>query len=605
MPTRHVPRLEYQTRLTQRLEAEARLIQRSKRVANARLAVFCLGVVLAWVAARGTAWLIPWLGLPALAFVTLVIVHARGAKGAVRAAKGVAVYKRGLANLDDVWAGTGDQGLRFTDDHHPYAEDLDLFGPGSIFERLSAAQTLAGQRRLASWLLGPADASTVRERQASVAELTHRLDLREDLAVLGLDVRESVDPARSAAWGEAPALAFPTWARFIAPLLAASALGTLAACLLGWGGWPFVVVAVLEMTFAYTLSVRVSRAIQGVERQAEHLATLSALLARIERETFESPGLIQLRQGLIVEGQTPSQRLAKLAKLVDLLEARRNQMFMPIGWLLLWTTQLSFALEAWRVKSGPSIALWLEAVGEFEALTSLAGYAFENPDDPFPEIVESGAVYQGDGLGHPLLPASKCVRNALKLGGDGDRRVLVVSGSNMSGKSTLLRTVGANAVLALSGGPVRATSLKLSPLAIGATLRVRDSLQEGHSRFYAELVRLRRLVDLARGPIPLLFLLDEVLAGTNSHDRRLGAEAVVRGLVDLGAIGLVTTHDLALAEVADRLGSKAENVHFADRFEDGVMSFDYTMRPGVVRHSNALALMRAVGLDVDTPASPG
>jgi DNA mismatch repair ATPase MutS len=180
----------------------------------------------------------------------------------------------------------------------------------------------------------------------------------------------------------------------------------------------------------------------------------------------------------------------------------------------------------------------------------------------------------------------------------GERQVLVVSGSNMSGKSTMLRTVGISAVLALAGAPVRARRLRLTPLAIGATLRIQDSLQAGRSRFFAEITRVRQLVDLSRGPLPLLFLLDEVFHGTNSHDRRVGAAAVVRGLIERGAIGLVTTHDLALTSIVERLAPHAENVHFEDQFENGAMHFDYRMREGVVRHSNALALMRAVGLEV-------
>src|SRR5581483_4454001 len=200
-------------------------------------------------------------------------------------------------------------------------------------------------------------------------------------------------------------------------------------------------------------------------------------------------------------------------------------------------------------------------------------------------------------IGHPLLPAASAVRNDVSIGGDGPR-VLIVSGSNMSGKSTLLRAVGANVVLALAGAPARASSLVVSPLAVGATLRVEDSLQEGRSRFYAEILRIRDIVEAARGSIPLLFLLDEILHGTNSYDRRIGAEAIVRALAGAGAIGLVTTHDLALTELPDRLGGIAVNRHFEDRLESGRMVFDYQMRPGVVEHSNALALMRAVGLDV-------
>ena len=207
-----------------------------------------------------------------------------------------------------------------------------------------------------------------------------------------------------------------------------------------------------------------------------------------------------------------------------------------------------------------------------------------------PPLVDS------EGLGHPLIPAARRVVNDLRLGGE--RRMIVVSGSNMSGKSTLLRTVGINAVLALAGAPVCARRLTLCPVTLGATLRINDSLQAGKSRFYAELTRLKQIVDHAGGAPPLLFLLDEILHGTNSHDRRIGAEAILRGLVARGAAGLVTTHDLALAEVAEAMAPRAINVHFEDHLEGGVMSFDFRMKPGVVRKSNALELMRAVGLEV-------
>ena len=263
---------------------------------------------------------------------------------------------------------------------------------------------------------------------------------------------------------------------------------------------------------------------------------------------------------------------------------------------LLWTLHLAYAIERWRAAAGPLVARWLEAAGELEALASLAAYAYEHPDDVFPELVDAGPRYEGVGLGHPLLPARAMVRNDVRLGDA--PRVLVVSGSNMSGKSTVMRTVGVNAVLAQAGAPVRARSLTLSPLRLGATLRIQDSLQEGASRFYAEITRLKQVVDLADGPVPVLFLLDEILHGTNSHDRRIGAEAVIRGLVAKGAIGLVTTHDLALSKGTETLGTQVKNVHFEDHLEDGRIAFDYEMRDGVVEKSNAIELMRAVGLDL-------
>jgi DNA mismatch repair ATPase MutS len=264
--------------------------------------------------------------------------------------------------------------------------------------------------------------------------------------------------------------------------------------------------------------------------------------------------------------------------------------------LVLWSLQFAFAIEAWREQSGPAVRRWLDAVGEIEALGSLAAYAYEHPGDPFPEFHAGEAWLEGEGLAHPLLPESRAVRNDLKLGGE--LRVLIISGSNMSGKSTMLRTAGVNAVLAQAGAPVRARRLRLSPLSVGASIRIQDSLHEGTSRFYAEITRLRRILDLTAGAAPVLFLIDEFLHGTNSHDRRIGAEAIIRGLVERGALGMVTTHDLALAHIAETLGPRAANVHFEDHLENGRLSFDYRLRPGVVRKSNALELMRSVGLEV-------
>jgi len=238
---------------------------------------------------------------------------------------------------------------------------------------------------------------------------------------------------------------------------------------------------------------------------------------------------------------------------------------------------------------------WLHAIGEFEALCCLAGYAYEHPSDPFPELAEEGVRFEGVGLSHPMIPDSRAVPNDVSLGDSG--RVWIVSGSNMSGKSTLLRTVGVNAVLAMAGAPVRAESLRISRVQIGASIRTLDSLLGGVSRFYAEVLRLRQIVEMADSG-PLLFLLDEILHGTNSHDRLIGAEAVVRTLVEKGAIGLVTTHDLALARIADDQTVRAKNVHFQDHLENGEMRFDYRLQSGVVTKSNALELMRSVGLDV-------
>jgi len=405
-----------------------------------------------------------------------------------------------------------------------------------------------------------------------------------------------------AAWGDSPRV-FPNKAlRVVAALLATLGVGGIVAYLTMQGGSRVLVFLILllilavEGLFALALSKRVDRVLAGVDDRAHDLILLSGLLDRLEGEPLESPLLRSLREALEIDGRPASERIRKLGRLLQLLDSRDNQFFLPFALVLLWKTQLAMRIDAWRASNGPRIAGWLAATGDFEALSSLAAFAAENPDDVFPEIVTGPPFYEAQGLGHPLIARGECVRNDVTLGED--VAALVVSGSNMSGKSTLLRAIGVAAVMAQAGAPVRAKALRLSPLAVGATLRVQDSLQAGRSRFYAEITRVRQVVEVSRGPLPLLFLLDELFSGTNSHDRRVGAEAVIRGLLERGAIGLVTTHDLALAEMVAGLGPRTHNVHFEDHFEGGVMRFDYRIHPGVVTHSNALELMRAVGLEV-------
>jgi hypothetical protein len=346
---------------------------------------------------------------------------------------------------------------------------------------------------------------------------------------------------------------------------------------------------------------RVLASIRELEPRAHDLALVASALARVEQEPFTAPGLVALRQRLSTTGVPASREVQRLSRLVDLLTSRRNQFFAPIAFLVFWATQLAWAVDRWRLRVGSAVPGWVDALGELEALASLGGYAAEHPDDVFPQFLAGAPRLVAEGLAHPLLAPATAVGNDLALGGEAPS-LWLVSGSNMSGKSTWLRAVGVNVVLAQAGAPVRAARFTLTPLLPAGTLRVQDSLQAGRSRFFAEITRLRQIVDAARrsraGGPATLFLIDELLAGTNSHDRRLGAEGVLRGLLDLGAVGLATTHDLALTELADALTPRAANAHFADRFDGGGLEFDYRLRPGVVGTSNALALMRSVGLDV-------
>jgi hypothetical protein len=619
---------EYLARLETRRATRDRLTGYDARFAHGRLATFASAVLVAFLVWNSTVsgW---WLLAPAVLFIWLVRRHDQVLRSRDAAQRGIAFYERALARLEDRWVGTGEPGERFRDDGHVYANDLDLFGRGSLFELLSLARTRTGEEALAGWLTSPAGASEVRARQEAVEELSSALDLRERLALAGADVRASVQTDRLLEWAESPisghrGLRVFTWAFTAAVLVAIPyaavtrtwwALGTVAAL-------QAVVFSRLREPMNAMLSAKDPRksthfVADALSHRTSDLAVLADLLTHLEQQPFRCSRLAALRSRITADGQPASRIIRRLQRLSEIHDSQTNAALVPLllflsGQLALALTvaallqlvrpHLALAVERWRTQHGGDVRVWVDAVAQFEALSSLSCYRYERNEDPFPDIVSTddatGArgLFEGIQLGHPLLPRATMVRNDVSL--VGDMQLLVVSGSNMSGKSTLLRTVGINAVLALAGAPVRAASLRLSALAVGGTLRIQDSLQEGRSRFYAEITRIRRLADIAAGPVPLLFLLDELFHGTNSHDRLQGAEGVLQSLLDRGAIGLTTTHDLALTSVADALSPRAANVHFADWFEKDDIRFDYRMKPGPVTRSNAIALMRAVGLDV-------
>ena len=591
----------YNERLAARRGALARWRNLDERIANLRLVVFVLGVVVGIASFALDLIAGPWLVAPFVGFISLVVWHAYVIRSARTVEIAVEYYLRALSRLDGTWPGTGNQRCDLVDDEHPYAADLDLFGHGSMFELLCNARTQAGERSLAAWLAAPASKEVVCGRQAAVDELRDRIDLREDLAMLGRDVGEFVHPDALIAWGERPSPFSPAvarWARIAAWMLASAAVGSVVAwALTPVGPWPLIVVIVLEWVTGRLLRDRLDAVLAGVQQPEEELVVLARVLDRMQQERLQSPRLAVLRQQLLTGNIVASVSIAALERRISWLNAQRNQFFAPFAYLLMWGVHFGLAIEGWRRQYGTQIRFWLDAVGELEALCDLSGYAFEHPADPFPEIRDCGPYFEGEEIGHPLLVETDCVRNSVRL--DGECRAMIVSGSNMSGKTTLLRTVGINAVLALAGAPVRAKRLVLSELKVGATIRIHDSIQKGRSRFYSEIKRLQTLMEISRkGDGKLLFLLDEILHGTNSHDRRVGGEAVLRSFIDARGIGLVTTHDLALAGIADSLSPRAVNVHFADTLEQGKLHFDYVMRPGVVTRSNALELMRSVGLDV-------
>ncbi len=591
---RMTPNDQYAERLGKRGKELAELDRLHERIGSARLLLMGAFVVLAWFCAvrrhPDPAWLLVPLGL----FGAVVLQHQRIRTRRGRAQRAVEFYRAGLERLQGRRHGHGVAGEQFMDEHHVYAGDLDLFGKQGLYERLCSARTPMGEQTLAQWLLTPAGLDIIRDRQACIRELRGRMDLREDLAVLGEPSRIVLHSEAIAGWLGAPRELADAWLPAAAVGLAVSA-GVTAVVWAVWGiAFPFLAVLAIEAALNHALRHRVQRCVAGIEHAYEDLKLLSVLLARIEAETFDTPALRVLKERLSSHSLTASVTLSKLATLVNFVEARRNPFLTPLLLPSMYAIQSALAAERWRARHGTVVASWLTVLGEIEALLSITGYSVERPDDTFPEFLDGPAAYRAVGLGHPLISAETLVRNDVDVGGD--TRVLLVSGSNMSGKSTLLRSVGMNTVLAMAGAPVCATRLSLTPLQVGASIRVNDSLHEGSSRFYAEITRLRQLFEPST--LPLLFLLDELLQGTNSTDRRIGAQGVVRALIERGAIGLVSTHDLALAEGDEFPRSALRNVHFQDELEGGKLHFDFKLRDGVVTKSNGIELMRAIGLDV-------
>jgi hypothetical protein len=587
------PSAEYTKRLSERRLWLIESHRKTQLVSYLRLTAGLLSLLFVYLVLalhQFSGWFIL---LPVGAYIGFVIYSMSVYPKEHRALRAVRFYELGLARIRGEWVGNGNPGTSFADPSSLYVNDLDIFGAGSVYELLCTARTQSGQETLARWLSAPASGMEIRRRQEAIEELRNNVDLREDLAVLGREMRATVQPEIITSWATSPILMESTPARIIAPILVALTIGTFV-YMWFYGGPPalFLAAILAHGGFGTRYRSRVKTIKSSFEGHAREFTILHATLERLEREKVSTPLLKELRG----EFGSASTKMKTLVGFITLLEQQRNEMVMFLAFFLLWATQISFAIEQWRKRHGIEVDRWLRAVGEMEALCSLASFAFERPEYPFPEIIEGLTVLEAEDVRHPLLLRTQCVPNTIKLGGD--LQLIIISGSNMSGKSTLLRTVGSNVVLALAGAPVSAERMKLSPLAIGATLRVQDSLLGGTSRFYAEIQRLRDIMELTEKPLPVLLLLDEILYGTNSHDRTIGAEAVIRGLVEKGAIGFVTTHDLALAKVADALAPRAANAHFEDRLEDGKMIFDYMLRPGVVQRSNALALMRAVGLKV-------
>ena len=589
---------EYDARL-QRCETRVAALRRSdQRFVRLRLAVFLLLMATAFVSIGDRSVSLLWMLVPGIAFVILVLVHGRAMRRLKRAAAAQQFFLQARQRLTPAWKSLPDTGSEFIDAAHAWSQDLDLFGPGSLFQKMNQCRTLPGRRRLAEWMTHTVSADEMRRRQREAESLRKDIDLRERLAVIDGKGRWDAAERVLTGWIAEPAEPIPSWILTLSTVL--GTIGAVVLLLVLATVLPVsavLLVLALQTPLMYLTRRQIKCVGEIVDDVDSSLRQLAAMMHEFEQHSFSEPSLQQLQRQFEVAGHSASAEVQHLSSLIGWLNnARRNQLFGPVAWVCGLLVLLTHRIETWRQRHGAKVANWLETAATFEALLTVGAFNFDNSDYCLPEVSESAPAYSGRQLGHPLLPRPECVPNDVEL--TVEHPLLLISGSNMSGKSTLLRSIGVNTVLAFCGARTNATSLTTYPFQIGTAMRVSDSLQEGRSLFFSVVQRLKQVVDLTSAERPVLFLLDEILHGTNSHDRRHGAEAVIRTLVANGGLGLVTTHDLALTQIVESMNGQATNMHFEDQISNGTMTFDYQLRRGVVERSNAIELMRMMGLDV-------
>jgi hypothetical protein len=606
------PRGRYRYRAERFDRERARLSAVSGRLSHLRTGAFLALIVAGLFVERRTGVIsITAALLVMMAFIALVVAHQRVRRRERWNEELVGLNEQGVHRLDRNW----DRLPKHTPNRdvaaHAYAGDLDLFGRASLTQILGPVGSAYGISTLDEWLLGRASPQVVLARQRAVRELAPLNDLREALAIHGRRAREVRlrDIERFLRWAEGGTwLSQRPWLRVIAWILPMVTWVLLVLHIAGVVDAAFWMLPVLAtLTFYFTIGMSARRVLDEAFGREGVLAQYPELLKLLTEPDFEAPLLREIESRLDREGEPAHRQLHRLRRLMHLADLRLSSLHVPVYLLSMWDIHVLAALERWQVKSGAAVRDWLSALGELEALASLATLAHDQPEWTFAEIVTDGpAVLEAESLGHPLLSDDARVSNDVSVGPPGT--FLFVTGSNMSGKSTLLRALGTNTVLAQAGAPSCARRLLLPPLEVYTSIRVQDSLARGVSYFMAELERLKQIVDAAQlaresGDATQLFLLDEILHGTNTAERRIAARRVIRHLVDTGAIGAVTTHDLELAE-EPVLAPHAELVHFQERFDEGddgtTLNFDYRLRRGLATSTNALKLMRLVGLPGDS-----
>ena len=569
------------------------------RIFTAGAAIFS-AVFLSRAAVNAVTWGIVFLFI--VIFIYLVYMHHSVKTAHQYLAHLKKVNEISLKRVKGEWKEFADRGNAFYEEAHPFAKDLDIFGQGSLYQWISTANTYLGKRKLAELLTTPWDKrKQIEERQAAIRELAQKRWWRQRLQTEGMLIGEKAEDIESLLqWAEkSQPLYSKPMIRIGVRLLPGITITTLLLAFSANIGLRYIPLLLLVFHFLL-LSYDVKRRTQELEliyRCKNSIRVYGKILAHIEKTHFQSDYLRVLKEKLRDEkGLTALQQLKSLERIVDQILNRNNMAFFPINLLILWDYQCMLAVEDWKRQAGPALRRYFEVIGEIEGLASLALIGYDYPQWDIPKITDTPSRFTARAIGHPLL-TNQQVCNDISL--DPPAKVLLITGSNMSGKSTLLRTLGINLVLAYAGAPVCARSMECSIFKIYTVMRISDNLEKSISSFYGELLGIKRIVEAIKTEGQVFFLLDEIFKGTNSHDRHMGAKLLIRQLYNNGAIGLVSTHDLELGELERESHGAVKNYHFQEHYKDNQIYFDYKLRLGISTARNALYLMRMVGVEVE------
>lgn len=579
--------------------AANKLESQSKSISAYRIATAAAAIILIVIAANNgqSALLAITLIAAMVVFIALIKKH-NGVKRNLANNKALQ-----QVNANEVCRAEGKMselfdGKSFYNARHPYHEDLDLFGRHSLFQLLNRSSTDEGATRLAEWMSSAADLKEVKARQKAVEELSHNIDFRQKFeAQKFVESDDESNKTEFLNWLKQPLhiknAAILKLLLFIMPL---ATIGTIIGSSLGYvqAGLPLLLVLV-NMLIIGTLFNRLMGITKATEEGFQLLGSLKEHLLLLESENFTSPMLSQLKSQTMQQDKKASSTLSELKFLLDTLHNRSNMMYIVFDVLLLLDVYWLLKIVLWKKNNELELSQWFEVVAQLDALNSIAGFSFANAEFIFPEVNEKEFFIEAKTMGHPLILATKRVSNDFNFQGKGG--ICLITGSNMSGKSTFLRTLGTNIVLAQMGAPVCATSMEIGQMRVFTSMRTKDELEESVSSFYAELKRLKQLIQSIDNEAPTLFMIDEVLKGTNSDDRHKGALALIRQLNGANAFGLVSTHDLVLGNITNELKG-VKNYSFNSQVNGAEISFDYQLTDGICQSFNASQLMKNMGIQI-------